>query len=164
MAAASYDFFFTRPYQSLKIDKADDIGTTLLLLVIGLVVAELVQLTHRTRRAHRRSSDQIVRLHRVAELVASGTPRPDVIDAVETELTELLGLTSCTFEQPPFDSELPTLERNGAIEGGHDAGSTTSSASRPRDARSLCSTAARWWAGSCSRPSTMWACRSSTAS
>jgi Domain of unknown function (DUF4118) len=118
VAAASYDFFFTRPYQSLKIDRADDIGTTLLLLVIGLVVAELVQLTHRTRRAHRRSSDQIARLHRVAEMVASGTPRADVVDAVEKELTHLLGLSTCTFEEPPFDSEPPTLERNGAIEGG----------------------------------------------
>ena len=41
---------------------------------------------------------------------------------------------------------------------------TTSSAFRPRDARSMCSTAARWWAGSYSPPSTTWACRSSTAS
>ena len=118
VAAASYDFFFTRPYQSLKIDSADDLGTTVLLLVIGLVVAELVQLTHRTRRANRRRNDQIERLHRVAEMVASGTPRPLVIAAVETELSQLLELTRCTFEEPPFESELPTLERNGAIEGG----------------------------------------------
>src|SRR6476469_5247195 len=118
VAAASYDFFFTRPYQSLKIDSADDLGTTVLLLVIGLVVAELVQLTHRTRRANRRRNDQIERLHRVAEMVASGAPRPLVIAAVETELTQLLELAGCTFEAQPFEYELPTLERNGAIEGG----------------------------------------------
>ena len=118
VAAASYDFFFTRPYQSLKIDRADDIGTTALLLLIGLVVAELVHLTHRVRRAHRHSHDQIARLHRVAELVASGAPRATVVDNVVSELTDLLGLTTCTFEQPPFAVELPTLERNGSIEGG----------------------------------------------
>ena len=37
IAAMSYDFFFTRPYQSLKIDSSDDIQTTVLLLVIGLI-------------------------------------------------------------------------------------------------------------------------------
>ena len=51
IAAMSYDFFFTHPYQSLKIDSADDIQTTVLLLVIGLVVAELVTFTRRHRAA-----------------------------------------------------------------------------------------------------------------
>src|SRR6476469_2869384 len=47
VAAMSFDFFFTRPYQSLKIDDADDLATTLLLLVIGLVVAEIVTYSRR---------------------------------------------------------------------------------------------------------------------
>src|SRR5690242_11544650 len=37
----TYDFFFTHPYQSLKIENTDDIGTAVLLLVIGLLVAAL---------------------------------------------------------------------------------------------------------------------------
>ncbi len=42
VSTLSFDFFFTRPFQSLKIDNADDIGTAVLLLVISLVVAQLV--------------------------------------------------------------------------------------------------------------------------
>ena len=42
VAAMSYDFFLTRPYLSLTIDSADDVETTIFLLVIGLLVGELV--------------------------------------------------------------------------------------------------------------------------
>ena len=72
VAAMSYDFFFTRPYQSLKIDNANDLETTLLLLAIGLIVAELVAFTRR-HRAHAASrGDEIQMLRRTAELVAAG--------------------------------------------------------------------------------------------
>ena len=42
VSAMSFDFFFTHPYQSLKIDSSDDVETTILILVIGLLVAEIV--------------------------------------------------------------------------------------------------------------------------
>src|SRR4051812_31442977 len=39
-AAASFDFFHTRPYLSLLIHDADDVEMTILLLVLGLVAGE----------------------------------------------------------------------------------------------------------------------------
>src|SRR4051812_18039255 len=42
VAAACFDFFFTRPYYSLAIHGRHDIETTIVLLVVGLVVGELV--------------------------------------------------------------------------------------------------------------------------
>jgi hypothetical protein len=119
IAAMAYDFFFTRPYQSLKIDRSDDIQTTVLLLVIGLVVAELVTYSRRHRATSAHRGDEIARLHRVAELVASDSDAEDVVLSVQAELIGLLGLHDCRYEMPPYSSELPQLERNGAIGGDH---------------------------------------------
>ncbi|HEX9466830.1 MAG TPA: DUF4118 domain-containing protein [Acidimicrobiia bacterium] len=119
VSAMSYDFFFTRPYQSLKIERSDDVQTTALLLVIGLIVSELVIYSRRYRRESEQRRDAITRLHRVAELVASGADPADVLTSVQRELTDLLSLQACRFERPPFTSELPGLERNGAINGDH---------------------------------------------
>jgi hypothetical protein len=55
----------------------------------------------------------------VAELVASDSDAEDVVLSVQAELIGLLSLRDCRFEAPPFTSELPTLERNGAIAGDH---------------------------------------------
>ncbi len=38
---------------------------------------------------------------------------------MQAELIGLLSLRECRYETPPFPSELPTLERNGAIAGDH---------------------------------------------
>jgi hypothetical protein len=119
IAAMSYDFFFTRPYQSLKIDSSDDIQTTVLLLVIGFVVAELVTYSRRHRAASANRGDEIARLHRVGELVASDSDAEDVILSVQAELIGLLSLRDCRYETAPYSSELPRLERNGAIAGDH---------------------------------------------
>src|SRR5262249_35051318 len=40
-AAAAFDFFFTTPYNSLKIDNAEQIETTVLLLIVGLAIGEI---------------------------------------------------------------------------------------------------------------------------
>jgi Domain of unknown function (DUF4118) len=119
VSAMSFDFFFTHPYQSLKIDSSDDVQTTVLLLVIGLLVAEIVTYSRRHRRSSEHRGDEIARLHRVAELVATDSDAEDVVLSVQAELIGLLSLRDCRFEQAPFASELPTLERNGAIAGDH---------------------------------------------
>ena len=119
VAAMSYDFFFTKPYQSLKIDNANDVETTLLLLAIGLVVAELVAFTRRHRARAETRSDEIQMLRRTAELVASGAPSDRVLDTVKDELVELLSLVECRYEGAPFAATLPQIQRTGAIDGAH---------------------------------------------
>ena len=112
----SYDFFLTRPYGSLKIDELEDIVATVLLLAVGLIVGEVVVWAHRGHRQKKRGQDEITRLHRVAEQVAAGASAHDVLESVRAELTHLLSLRGCTFEQPPFGSPLPRLGRNGSID------------------------------------------------
>jgi K+-sensing histidine kinase KdpD len=119
VAAMSYDFFFTKPYQSLKIDNANDVETTLLLLAIGLIVAEIVSYTRRHRARAATRSDEIQMLRRTAELVASGASSDDVLHMVQDELVVLLSLVECRYEPAPFVSSLPTIERTGAVEGSH---------------------------------------------
>jgi hypothetical protein len=119
IAAMSYDFFFTRPYQSLTMDNADDVETTLLLLAIGLIVAEIVAFTRRRRAEAAVRGDAIDRLRRIAQQVAAGTDADDVLLAVQAELTGLLSLVECRYETPPFDSTFPLIERTGTIEGAH---------------------------------------------
>jgi hypothetical protein len=119
VAAMSFDFFFTRPYQSLKIDDTDDIVTTFLLLAIGLVVAEIVTFSRRHRAESVSRGDEIARLHRVAELVATDADTADVVLSVQTELIGLRARRDCRCETEPDSSDLPRLERNGSVAGDH---------------------------------------------
>jgi K+-sensing histidine kinase KdpD len=114
----SFDFFFTHPYQSLKINDVDDVGTAVLLLVIGLVVAWLVGFAHESRKRSERAEDDSERVHRVAELAAGGVPIDELTRAVETELSEMLSLRECRYDPTSSASELPTIARNGSVQGG----------------------------------------------
>jgi hypothetical protein len=118
VSAMAYDFFFTRPYQSLKIDRAEDFGTVMVLLVISLLIAELMAIGQRSRAASRRARDDVTRLYRVAGALADGAEAEDVLRSVEAELLGLLRLEDCRFEQPPFGLSLPRIERSGAVEAG----------------------------------------------
>jgi K+-sensing histidine kinase KdpD len=111
MAALSYEFFFTKPYLSLRISDGEDIVTTVLLLAIGLVVGELVVIGRRNRQAAGQAQEGISRLHRVAELAAGGARAEDLILVVESELEELLELDDCTYDVAPFGSPVSIMER-----------------------------------------------------
>ncbi len=122
VATIAYDFFLTRPYLSFTIDSADDIETTFILLVIGLVVGQLAVVARRRRSAAERGSEEVARLHQVANLVAGGAPIDEIVERVTAELTQMLDLRECVFQEPPypdaaFGIELPQVERNGAISG-----------------------------------------------
>jgi hypothetical protein len=116
-AAASYDFFHTRPYLSLLIHDVDDVEMTILLLVLGLVSGQLAWQTRvaaRQRDGGRGGLDQIRRL---ADRVAQGNESADVIAAARDELFTLFDLVDARFEAAPFHDrlDLPCLERNGVV-------------------------------------------------
>jgi uncharacterized protein DUF4118 len=117
IAAMSYDFFLTKPYLSLTIDSADDVETTIFLLLVGLLVGEIVVRFRRTQRIAARGASEIARLHRVAELAAGGAPVEELEHTVADELLGLLDLRECFYEAAPVGRPLPRLERNGAVTG-----------------------------------------------
>ena len=118
-AVVSFDFFHTRPYLSLTIDSRDDVETTILLL------DRRGDRRHARRRrgvapASRASEarSEIKRIHRVAEVAASGADVATVIATAQDELRALLTLHESRFEAMPFDDDTvrPRLGRNGSIE------------------------------------------------
>ena len=118
VAALSYDFFLTRPYQSLHIESTDDIETALILLAIGLIVGQLVVVVRRGRGAVRRGAEEIAALHRVSEIAATGSDIDELTRSVEQSVRDLLGLETCWFEATPYEPLPVHLERGGAVVGG----------------------------------------------
>jgi Domain of unknown function (DUF4118) len=118
-AVVAFDFFHTQPYLSLSIDSRDDVETTILLLIAGVIVGTLASWG---RQAKHRASDarsEINRIHRVAEVAASGAEVATVIGVAQDELRALLTLRTCRFEAIPYEDDdlrRPRLGRNGAIE------------------------------------------------
>ena len=117
VSTLSFDFFFTKPYQSLKIDRAQDLGTTVLLLVIGLIVAEVMAFGYRSRSrpGAPRGSDPPAPSRR-ARRRWRGRPRRPGVGA--SRAARALVVAECEFERPPFRAALPRVERNGAVKGG----------------------------------------------
>jgi hypothetical protein len=116
-AAASYDFFHTKPYLSLLIHDADDVEMTVLLLVLGLISGQLAwqaRVTARQRDGGRGGLDQIRRL---ADHVAQGHESAEVIAAARDELAAIFDLVDVQFEAAPFHDrlDLAQLERNGVV-------------------------------------------------
>jgi hypothetical protein len=116
VSTMAYDFFLTKPYGSLKIDRAADFETAALLLLIGLITSELMSFATRYRAASTRSRDEIHSLHKVTDLVAAGAGAGEVVPVVRDELVGLLALRDCTFEATPFDTSLPRIEHDGTFD------------------------------------------------
>lgn len=115
VAATAFDFFHTRPYGLLKIAGANDVVTTVLLLAVGLAMGEVVERSGRFRDRMLDDQVQLRRLHRVAALAALGIhDQQALVRCVGEELVETLDLARCRFETPPFLTELPTLDSDGA--------------------------------------------------
>jgi hypothetical protein len=116
VSALSFDFFHARPYLSLSIDTADDVETTVLLLAVGLLVGGIAVGNLRARALAEASTEEVMRIHRVAERAARGEEATDIIVAAQEELTDLLALQACRFEAQPFVPVLPRLERSGHLD------------------------------------------------
>jgi len=118
VATMAFDFFHTKPYLSLKIDSGDDLETTLLLLVIGLLVGQVALSGRRWGAEALEGRGEVERLYRVAEQAAEAGELDDLVTSVRTELTDLLSLTDCTYQPGPAPSGLPVLSPRGWVDVG----------------------------------------------
>jgi hypothetical protein len=117
-AAVCYDVAFTQPYGSLTISHPQDIETTALLLVGGLIVGQLSARNRRNRGLVVQQSDDLAHIQAIAELMAAGAQPDDVVGAVAQELRALLALHECRFETAQPDRPGPTIDRNGNVSWG----------------------------------------------
>ncbi|MGH9217453.1 MAG: DUF4118 domain-containing protein, partial [Acidimicrobiales bacterium] len=108
-AALSYDLFLTVPYGSFKIERGDDIETTVLLALIGLIAGELVERARRSEAAAIARRRDLERIRRRAELAAGGERPGRLIEQSAEELTELLDLKVCRYVPEPPPESLPVF-------------------------------------------------------
>ena len=118
VAALCFDFFFTRPDSSFSIDRGEDIETTAVLLVVGIVVGELVARAWHSRVLASTSRREVDQVRRVAELAAGQGSTGRLITVVEREVVELLGARGARFERSPFPTSLPRLGHDKVTIGG----------------------------------------------
>jgi Domain of unknown function (DUF4118) len=97
-AAVWFDFFLTRPYERFAINRATDITTTVLLLLIGVAVTEIAVWGRRQRAAASRRSGYLDGINDAARAVATGGSPSALIDQIAGSLTQLLSLRSCQFQ------------------------------------------------------------------
>ena len=117
-AALCYDIGFTQPYGSLSISHPQDIETTALLLIGGLIVGQLSARNRRNRGLAVRQRDDLAHIQAIAELMAAGAEADEVVEAVAGELRSLLGLRDCWFDTSRPERPGPTIERNGNVSWG----------------------------------------------
>lgn len=115
MAALSFNFFFTKPYLSLRIHDADDVLTTFTLLVVGLIGGFAAEVLGRRRAQVEDVGSELQSIARVVDLVSDGDEAEDVELAVRAELLSLLHLVDCRFE-PGDVPGVPELGRHGSLD------------------------------------------------
>jgi K+-sensing histidine kinase KdpD len=115
-ASLAFNFFYTKPYLTLRVNSGKDILTIVLILGVGLAVGELGVARSRqsaTRRSHLRS---IRSLEQVGALVTGGADAETVWPAVRDALVVSLGLSSARFEAGAPTLTLPVMERDGRVD------------------------------------------------
>jgi hypothetical protein len=117
-ASVCFDVAFTRPYGSLAISHPQDIETTALLLVGGLIVGQLSARNRSNRGRALQTSKDLSHVQAIAEMMAAGAAPDEVVTAVAEELQDLIGLRSCRFDTSFPDRPGPRIDRNGNVSWG----------------------------------------------
>ena len=115
-AAAWFDFFLTVPYERFTITRHTDIETTALILAVGIAVTEIAVRGRRQHTAAARRAGYLDGINAAARAVATGTEPQLLIDQVCGQLTRLLGLAACRFQDGAAGiGNPPRLLRDGRI-------------------------------------------------
>lgn len=114
-AALWFDFFLTRPYDTLDISHRSDIETAVSLLVVGLLVSELAARSRHFSRASSEESNYVALVRDLTEFAKSGAPSALVIEGALDPLREILTLRACHFDYRPSDPPMAQIQANGDI-------------------------------------------------
>ncbi len=114
--AVWFDFFLTQPYERFSITRRTDIETTVLLLVIGVAVTEISVWGRRQRVTASRRAGYLDGINSAAQAVAAGGSAAGLIGQVTSQLTQLLGLRSCSFQHGVAGIGRPArLQHDGSV-------------------------------------------------
>jgi hypothetical protein len=113
-AGLGFDLLLTPPYGSLKVHAAQDVGTLVLLIIVGIAVTEIAAQGWRQHGRAEQHSAYLAGLHQACEAVAAGGSPTQLSDRVAAMLVPILGLASCRFELGP-GVENPCLQPDGNV-------------------------------------------------
>ena len=116
-AAAWFDFFLTVPYERFTITRRADIETTVLVLAVGVAVTEIaVWGTAKQHGAASRRAGYLEGISMAARAVATGSSPAALTEQVCGQLTRLLSLSSCRFQDGAAGiGNPPRLLRDGRV-------------------------------------------------
>jgi K+-sensing histidine kinase KdpD len=97
-AAVWFDFFLTMPYERFTITRRTDIETTVLLLAVGVAVTEIAVWGHRQHGAAARRAGYLEGIGTAARAAATGGSPAALIEQVSGQLTRLLSLSACRYQ------------------------------------------------------------------
>jgi Domain of unknown function (DUF4118) len=116
-AGVWFDFFLTQPYGHFTITHGTDIGTTVLLLAVGVAVTELALWGRRIQALASRDAGYLAGIQSAAEVMSAGGSSAVLIDHVAGELTRILGLNAIRFEYGVAGLGTPArLRHDGEVE------------------------------------------------
>jgi len=110
-----FDFFLTRPYDRLSISHRQDIETTVLLFLVGIVVTELTARGKKHRMMTVEQSGYLNELHAVARMMAEGAETKIALARVEAVLSRLLDLRECHYEPTPPTGRAALINQDGSV-------------------------------------------------
>jgi hypothetical protein len=110
-----FDFFLTRPYESITINSGDDVETAVLLLIVGVGVTELAVWGRRQQAQASRDQGYVAGIAAASEAVARGTTSPsELVGAVTRQLAGILGVDRVRFDYGT-GLDHPRLHPNGTV-------------------------------------------------
>jgi Domain of unknown function (DUF4118) len=115
-AAVWFDFFLTTPYERFTITRHTDIETTVLILAVGAAVTEIAVRGRQYHADAARRAGYLDGMNAAARAVATGTEPQAVIAQVCGQLTRLLSLAACRYQEGAAGiGGPPRLLRDGLV-------------------------------------------------
>jgi K+-sensing histidine kinase KdpD len=114
-SAAGFSFFLTAPYLSLRIDNAEDLQLTVLLLLISSAVTELALWGVRQAARASRQAGFVRGVLESADLAAGVARLPDALERVSESIRKTLGAERVSFEYGEHDSAAAVINRDGSV-------------------------------------------------
>lgn len=115
VSSLSFDVFLTRPYYRADIHAAEEVETTLILLVVGVAVGQVVARETRSRARSTVRAGQLDALVTVVTAAAQQLPEPELAERTESALSDLLDLREAHWSPGYHGVAHPVLTRTGAL-------------------------------------------------
>lgn len=111
-----FDFFLTAPYNRFVIDDPNDVEVTILLVVVGMAVTEIVLWGRRQQARASKRAGYLSGILSTSQIVAGGLPSTELAEEVAAHLTDLLDVDAVRFvpgEAIPADR--PVMDSDGEV-------------------------------------------------